>query len=460
MSRNRGWFRFYDRMIDSPQVLELSDAEFRLLVSLWCLASASELRGTVPFTARALQRRALPDHSTQEVEAMLAHLVGLDLLEPLAFTLPFDDGNGNGSAGYSVVRWDMHQYENPSWAPEARRQQKRNERQAQRDMSQPCRNHVASGRKTEEEEEIETDQSPVIPDGITAPAVAADAAVAVSPAAARAPALAHAAAVTATATATAAPLSPPSAPLRFASAGDPPAASLAVLREHEADPHYEAESEAGAEPPANASANATARAPASPRPPRLKPIYGEDSVPMQLARTLAAGIHRNKPDAKLPRDGLQGWARELDLMLRVDHRPREKIDAVIAYAMASSFWRRVVFSASKIREKFDVIDAQRQEDSNRGPSRLHGAGGRGYGRGPSRSAATSTVTSGAASAAAGRPGRPAISDPAYYAAAARRLGQSAAGESDGDRDRDRDDDDRGSSDGERAPGAGAVSAVQ
>ena len=168
-----------------------------------------------------------------------------------------------------------------------------------------------------------------------------------------------------------------------------------------------------------------AAAPPQPKPPKLKPIYGEDSVPMQLARTLAAGIHRNKPDAKLPRDGFQEWAREFDLMLRVDHRPREKIEAVVAYAMASTFWRKVIFSASKIREKFDVIDAQRQEDSGRGQhargqSRLHGAGGR------------AGVSSGGRAVVE----RPAINSRAYYEAAARRLGQGAGGEERGGEDGD------------------------
>lgn len=209
------------------------------------------------------------------------------------------------------------------------------------------------------------DLSPEIPDGISAPALAAE------------------------------PPSPPSAPV-VASAGDPDASSVAG---------HGVDAEAASQP--------------SPKPPKLKPIYGEDSVPMQLARNLAAGIHRNKPDAKLPRDGFQEWAREFDLMLRVDHRPREKIEAVIAYAMASTFWRRVIFSARKIREKFDVIDAQRQEDSGRGQhargqSGLRGTGGRASGN------------------AIGFGERPDITSRAYYEAAARRLGQGGGREADGD----------------------------
>jgi len=160
MSRNTGWFRFYDRMIDSPQVLELSDSEFRLLVSIWCLASEQEERGTVPFTARALQRRALPDRGVSDIEEMLAHLIELDLLQ-LA------------EHGYVVPRWEMHQYDYGSWTPEARREQKRKERQAQREQSQECRNDVASSRKTDTDAEGETETETDLSDGKDIPVAAA-----------------------------------------------------------------------------------------------------------------------------------------------------------------------------------------------------------------------------------------------------------------------------------------------
>lgn len=149
-------------------------------------------------------------------------------------------------------------------------------------------------------------------------------------------------------------------------------------------PPSRSEGDAGVSTPDGPAAGSEPAPEAKSAAPKLKPIYGDDSVPMQLARTLGAGIHRNKPDAKLPRDGLQSWAREFDLMLRVDHRPREKIEAVIAYAMRSSFWRSVVFSAAQIRRKFDVIDAQRQEDASGTRNRQAAANGNGAPRQPSR----------------------------------------------------------------------------
>lgn len=120
------------------------------------------------------------------------------------------------------------------------------------------------------------------------------------------------------------------------------------------------------------------------KPPKLKTVYGEESEAMQLAREFARGLREVKPDVKLPQqaDGLQSWAREFDLLLRVDHRPREKIVAVMAYARRSSFWRSVVLSPRSLREKFDRLDLQREEDANNGRvsgDRRHTAGGRGSG---------------------------------------------------------------------------------
>lgn len=129
--------------------------------------------------------------------------------------------------------------------------------------------------------------------------------------------------------------------------------------------------------------------------PKPRAMFGGESDAMQLAVAFADGLRRNKPDVKLPRD-LQPWAREFDLMLRVDRRPREKIEAVIAYALASTFWRRVVLSASKLREKFDTLDLQRMEDATDGKhGRSLGSARRGD-------------------------GKPAVGTPEYYEAARRR----------------------------------------
>lgn len=109
MPRNKGWFRLYDRMIDSPEILELDDTEFRLLVSLWSLASASGQDGSLPgFRPASIQRRVMPHCTPETIEIMIAHFTALGLVE--------------GDAGaYRICRWEQHQYEYPSKFPSKRR---------------------------------------------------------------------------------------------------------------------------------------------------------------------------------------------------------------------------------------------------------------------------------------------------------------------------------------------------
>ncbi len=110
MPRNRGWFRVYDRMIDSPQIMELDDSEFRLIVSMWALASAAGTEdGFVPYTVPALRRRAMPDHTPEELQKMLAHLCNLDLIAAC------EDGT------WQIRRWPQHQWQYDSKRPSYRR---------------------------------------------------------------------------------------------------------------------------------------------------------------------------------------------------------------------------------------------------------------------------------------------------------------------------------------------------
>jgi len=94
--KSASWFRFYNRMIDSPQILELSDSEFRLIVSLWCLASMEG--GTIHYSIKALRRRIMPDKDEEELKEMINHLKELDLLIE-------EEGY------FRIPRWEIHQYE-------------------------------------------------------------------------------------------------------------------------------------------------------------------------------------------------------------------------------------------------------------------------------------------------------------------------------------------------------------
>lgn len=306
------WFRFYGGdVLGDPKLAMLTDAQFRVWVNLLCLASTQSERGMIVGMGDKLLAAMVARGNQELVRETLHELEDLCIIAT----------QGEADAREIVfINFVSRQYDKPSDQPErvaarvaASRERKRNA-------------PVTLCNAQEEETDPEPDLSPSDPlrdlpspgDAVPAPAA--------SP-------------------------RPPSALSASAEAPDLP------VSEHTQAAPTEAE----------AAKSAPAASPAPASAPKRKPIYAEDSVPMQLARTLGAGIHRHKPDAKLPRgEGWQAWAREMDLALRIDHRPREKIEAVIAYATGSSFWRGVIFSARKLREKFDVLDAQRLEDANGG----------------------------------------------------------------------------------------------
>lgn len=108
MPRNKGWFRVYDRMMDSPDILELSDTEFRVVISLWCLASQGGTEdGKITYRNGALWRRVAPQIPREDFEAILTRLqeVGLILGR---------DGE------YFVKDWARHQYLYDSKKPSVR----------------------------------------------------------------------------------------------------------------------------------------------------------------------------------------------------------------------------------------------------------------------------------------------------------------------------------------------------
>ena len=114
MPRNRGWFRVYDRAIDSPQVLDLTFAERGLLFSIWCLASAGN--GVIPYSPAQLRRRLCADEwSLQEFVQVLSRFELAELLEEC-------------EDGFTPVHWAQHQYDKPSDSPEAAAERKRRSR--------------------------------------------------------------------------------------------------------------------------------------------------------------------------------------------------------------------------------------------------------------------------------------------------------------------------------------------
>lgn len=95
-----------------------------------------------------------------------------------------------------------------------------------------------------------------------------------------------------------------------------------------------------------------------PRAPRVKRQV--DLLPpeaVELAAYLLEAIRTHKPNVK---DGSKGWARDLDLAMRVDLRSPAAIRAVIDFAHRSreTFWRPNLLSGAKVREHFDTLEIQ------------------------------------------------------------------------------------------------------
>lgn len=85
--------------------------------------------------------------------------------------------------------------------------------------------------------------------------------------------------------------------------------------------------------------------------------FDKNSIPYYLANKLKDYILKNNPKAKLPSD-LQGWAMEIDRMMRLDNRTQAEIEMVMKYSQTDSFWMTNILSAAKLRKQFDILYMQ------------------------------------------------------------------------------------------------------
>lgn len=96
--------------------------------------------------------------------------------------------------------------------------------------------------------------------------------------------------------------------------------------------------------------------------------FSPESEPYRLAALLWELIRARNPGHKPP--GLQAWARHVDLMLRLDGRSPQDIEALIRKAQADPFWQNNILSTAKLREKYDqlYLKLQAPPPQNRSPS--------------------------------------------------------------------------------------------
>jgi len=78
-----------------------------------------------------------------------------------------------------------------------------------------------------------------------------------------------------------------------------------------------------------------------------------DSIEVRLSELLLERILSRNPNHKKP--DLQTWAKDIDRMIRIDHRTQEDIRQVITWCQADPFWQNNILSTAKLRDKFDQL---------------------------------------------------------------------------------------------------------
>jgi hypothetical protein len=76
---------------------------------------------------------------------------------------------------------------------------------------------------------------------------------------------------------------------------------------------------------------------------------------MELASLLRQRILENNSRARITEKHVVAWGRQADRMIRVDDRTVEEISALIEWSQRDPFWRTVILSMKKLREKFDQL---------------------------------------------------------------------------------------------------------
>lgn len=94
-----------------------------------------------------------------------------------------------------------------------------------------------------------------------------------------------------------------------------------------------------------------------------------NSDEFRLATLLFSEIRRRKPDFRKP--NLQGWAKHVERMIRLDRRNPDRIEAIIRWCQSDSGnddgkwrgWQDNILSTQKLREKFDKLELAMQKGS-------------------------------------------------------------------------------------------------
>lgn len=89
-----------------------------------------------------------------------------------------------------------------------------------------------------------------------------------------------------------------------------------------------------------------------------KKTFLSDSIEIRLSELLLKRIASRNPNFKNP--NIQAWAKEVDLMIRLDGRDVSEINRVIEWSQQDQFWQSNILSTSKLRKQFDQLRAKMQ----------------------------------------------------------------------------------------------------
>ncbi len=93
-----------------------------------------------------------------------------------------------------------------------------------------------------------------------------------------------------------------------------------------------------------------------------KKTYLVGSQEIRLSERLLGRILGNNQNYKKP--DIQAWAKEVDLMIRIDKRTPEDIEKVIDFCQTDGFWQANILSTAKLREQFDKLWMQMKRRVN------------------------------------------------------------------------------------------------
>jgi hypothetical protein len=91
--------------------------------------------------------------------------------------------------------------------------------------------------------------------------------------------------------------------------------------------------------------------------------YPDDSVEMRLANLMVMGIVELNPSFKRP--NMQSWAKEFNLIIRIDKRELEELKFLMGWINRNSFWSKNILSPASLRKQFDRLTMETKNEPAR-----------------------------------------------------------------------------------------------